>query len=334
MSAPQTPDSIFESCLMTGLHLVPDNELPMLTSTFSAKYMMQGRPADTAVDIKKTSYKKLSKLLSTFEKKGLLQVKLVHKQDHLATVNRQHALYAASAGASEAAKEAASAAEPSAAEARQGAASTSSLGTVDIAACYRVPSSLRPIFGSNLQPPDHLYSAEDVAAALKEYAHQNGLSGASEAGIKLDRFLVAYVFNKKDPQQEGDAHAYDDLLQRLLHKLTLYNKVTRSTPQGNMETVQRGAIKSIAVAMEDRHGGRKHITRVAHCESFSIDPAELAGLLQRKFKTSASVQKLPGKQETGKEIALQGNLLHDIPKFLTDMYGLSPQYIDVKSKGK
>lgn len=195
-----------------------------------------------------------------------------------------------------------------------------------------------------------------------------------------------------------------------------------------METVQRGAIKSIAVAMEDRHGGRKHITRVAHCESFSIDPAELAGLLQRKFKvyrtltanvflsshlhfclprqnppgppslqawrvllclnmrmgrvwpypythlklacksmpahllkwsilscllsahqanvcsmsqltvgcvqTSASVQKLPGKQETGKEIALQGDLLHDIPKFLTDMYGLSPQYIDVKSKGK
>lgn len=53
-----------------------------------------------------------------------------------------------------------------------------------------MPSSLRPIFGSNLQPPDHLYSAEDVAAALKEYAHQNGLSGASEAGIKLDRFLV------------------------------------------------------------------------------------------------------------------------------------------------
>lgn len=45
VSAPQTPDSIFESCLMTGLHLVPDNELPMLTSTFSAKYMMQGRPA-------------------------------------------------------------------------------------------------------------------------------------------------------------------------------------------------------------------------------------------------------------------------------------------------
>ena len=45
------------------------------------------------VDLKKTSYKKLGKLLSVFEKKGLLSQKLVHKQEHLATVNRSHALY-------------------------------------------------------------------------------------------------------------------------------------------------------------------------------------------------------------------------------------------------
>ena len=58
----------------------------------------------------------------------------------------------------------------------------------------------------------------------------------------------------------------------------------KAMPQGDMEVVQKGAIKSIAVAMEDRQGGRKHITRVAHCEAFSIDPNELAGQLQRKFK--------------------------------------------------
>ncbi len=47
------------------------------------------------VDLKKTTYKKLGKLLSVFEKKGLLTQKLVHKQEHLATVNRDHALYTA-----------------------------------------------------------------------------------------------------------------------------------------------------------------------------------------------------------------------------------------------
>lgn len=43
-SAPQDPDSIMDGCLMTGLHLVPDSELPLLTSTFYAKYMLQGKP--------------------------------------------------------------------------------------------------------------------------------------------------------------------------------------------------------------------------------------------------------------------------------------------------
>ena len=47
------------------------------------------------MDLKKTSYKKLGKLLSVFEKKGLLTQKLVHKQEHLATVKRDHALYTA-----------------------------------------------------------------------------------------------------------------------------------------------------------------------------------------------------------------------------------------------
>ena len=46
-----------------------------------------------SVDIKKTSYKQLKKLLTAFEKKGLLGQKLIHKQDNLASVNRQHALY-------------------------------------------------------------------------------------------------------------------------------------------------------------------------------------------------------------------------------------------------
>jgi translation initiation factor 1 (eIF-1/SUI1) len=34
-------------------------------------------------------------------------------------------------------------------------------------------------------------------------------------------------------------------------------------------------------------------------EAFSIDPDELAGALQRRFQSSASVTKLPGKTETG-----------------------------------
>jgi hypothetical protein len=37
-------------------------------------------------------------------------------------------------------------------------------------------------------------------------------------------------------------------------------------------------------------------------EAFSIDPEELAGTLQRRFQSSASVTKLPGKTETGTNV--------------------------------
>ena len=98
--------------------------------------------------------------------------------------------------------------------------------------------------------------------------------------------------------------------------------------------VKKGTIRNIQLTMEDRQGGRKHVTRVTHVESFGLDADELAGILQRKFQTSSSVTKLPGKAESGKEIALQGPLLHEIPKFLTATYGLSSNFVDVKAKGK
>lgn len=46
------------------------------------------------------------------------------------------------------------------------------------------------------------------------------------------------------------------------------------------------------------------------------------------------MQKLPGKTETGKEIALQGNLLHDVPRLLIEQYGVDPQFVEIKGKGK
>lgn len=79
--------------------------------------------------------------------------------------------------------------------------------------------------------------------------------------------------------------------------------------QGVSETLARGNVKNIVVSMEDRMGGRKHLTHLSHVEGFGLDPDELAAVLQKKWSTSCSVNKLPGKTETGKMLDLQGNLL-------------------------
>lgn len=52
-----------------------------------------GGAAGAVLDLKKSTFKKVPKLLSVHEKKKLLGQKLVHKVDHLVSVNRQHPLY-------------------------------------------------------------------------------------------------------------------------------------------------------------------------------------------------------------------------------------------------
>lgn len=101
-----------------------------------------------------------------------------------------------------------------------------------------------------------------------------------------------------------------------------------------LEQISKGQVKNISIQTEDRQGGRKHVTKIAHVEAFGLNPEELGGILQRKFQTSSSVQKLPGKNEAGKEISLQGDLLQEVAAFLAASYGIHAQYITVVSKRK
>lgn len=48
---------------------------------------------------------------------------------------------------------------------------------------------------------------------------------------------------------------------------------------------------------------------VSHVESFALAADEMAGVFQRKFQTSCSVTKLPGKEEKDHEIMMQVLLL-------------------------
>ena len=58
------------------------------------------------------------------------------------------------------------------------------------------------------------------------------------------------------------------------------------------QTIQKGELRPIQVAMEDRQGGRKHLTRVWGLEAFALDPDELAGVLQRKFQVRRGCDEL------------------------------------------
>ena len=336
-STPEGMDAMLDWCLLRGLvDKVPDGELPIKCEELYSKVLLPARPAGTTVDIKKSGYKKLAKLYSVWEKKGLLTVKAVHKIDNVVAVNRQHAAYVAAAALASASAAASAASGSAAAESAAAPAQGSALIEVDT--LYRSSSSLRPIFGDLLATnKERLLSEAEISVALRKYGVQNGLCpDGSDGKIVLDDTLCSGMYGKKEVEAAGTPVPFDDLLARLLSKMSLFTRlrITRAGSAVPEEVLQKNAIKNIRITAEDRHAGRKHVTRVVGVEAFAIEPEELSSRIQKGYNTSCSVAVLPGKNETAKEVAAQGNLLTEVADMLRKTYGIPERYLEIISKLK
>lgn len=138
----------------------------------------------STLDVKKSSYKKLSKLLSAFEKKGVLKTKLVHKQEHVSHVRRDSPLLQSlpeCSGDTQAAADAAA------------QAATAINTKVEMSTVYKVPAGMRPLVGPSADR-DALLSPDDVFAAVVGYAQRHGLAEADGDSVKLDSFLATTLF--------------------------------------------------------------------------------------------------------------------------------------------
>lgn len=103
--------------------------------------------------------------------------------------------------------------------------------------CCRVPSTLRPLLGNTGAPKDELYSEEQIRSVLAAYVSANGLD-LGGGSIKLDKLMISNLFNKKEPQLEGDPCPVEEVVKRLLGKLQLFHKVTRVTEQARMSSIR------------------------------------------------------------------------------------------------
>ncbi|CAB4012295.1 eukaryotic translation initiation factor 2D [Paramuricea clavata] len=84
-------DTLLERSLMHALLCIKNNELPILTSTFYKNYLLPCCPQDQTLDIKKSSYKKLTKFLQVMEDRGFIAMKEQSKGVHcIDNVNWAH----------------------------------------------------------------------------------------------------------------------------------------------------------------------------------------------------------------------------------------------------
>ena len=338
-----------------------DKSLPLLGSVFWAQYVVPSRPAAngaTPLDVKRSSHKKLSKLLQAKAKRGWLTVKEDKhtKEMMLTSVNRKHADVAShrshetAASAADVAAAAAATAAAAIPDFYRGAAAAAATATNDggpppplvLDEMLKPAVALQGVFAAldaeRFPYHDALYPPAVAKDVVWAYVSAAGLeNGAPSRGhVMLDPTLCDALF--KGVLKKGDVYPThmlkSDVNAAWLNRFHPQTRVSR----GGREYVKKGALAPVKVE-SDRRGGDRRVTRVAGFETYLIDPDELSATLSTKLATACATAELEGANNKGKmEVVAQGNAVEKVTRILAEHYSVPSRLVHshdkLKGKGK
>ncbi|XP_073305743.1 uncharacterized protein [Primulina huaijiensis] len=319
-------DSLMDKCLLQSLHAtVKDKDLPMPGSTLWSSHVLPCRPLGVTLDIKKSSYKKLSKWLQSKSAAGLISVKEdKHKKEvMLVSINRNHLDYTSF--------------KPEKKKMEKNDQSTKSVASevqlhklLEVAELYKPSVHVNPIFSAVGADMGKLYSASEASQIVFAYVENEKLvKEADKSMVILDATLCDALFKgaiKKGLMYPTEIHK-KDLGQTFVNRMQAHYRVTR----GIDSVVRKGSLKPIQIMTERRQGNKK-VTKLSGLESYLLDAEALASELQKKFACSTTVAELPGKK--GLEVLVQGGVIDDLARHLVDHYGIPKRYIEILDKTK
>ncbi|KAL8110128.1 uncharacterized protein LOC141672571 [Apium graveolens] len=317
-------DTLLDKCLLQALHTtVKDKDLPMPGSTLWSNHVLPCRPEGITLDIKKSSYKKLSKWLQSKSSTGLISVKEdKHKKETtLVAVNRKHADYTSFKPEKRKAE-----------KMEQVINQTANEGQVilEVEEIYKPSVHVNPIFASVGADTGKLFSVSEATDVVFQYIEKENLvKPTNKSIVVLDAILCDALFKgtvKKGATYPTEIHK-KDLGSTFVNRMQAHHRVTRGTESA----VRKGGLKTIQILTERRQGNKK-VTKFSGFESFLIHADALASELQKKFACSTSVAELPGKK--GHEVLVQGGVIDDLAKHLVQQYGIPKKYIEVLDKTK
>ncbi|KAK8948579.1 hypothetical protein KSP39_PZI006117 [Platanthera zijinensis] len=325
---PSEIDALLDKFLLQALHTsVKDNDLPLPGSTLWSNHVLTCRPAGTTLDIKRSSYKKLSKWLQLKSSSGLISAKEDKhtKEIVLLSVNRAHPDYKSFKPDKLVPKVVNQTHDSSAVDAHQ----TRSQLTIE--EIYKSSTHVNPIFTSVGADTGKYYNASEATDVVFRYVEkENLIKPVDKAMVVFDAILCDALFKgaiKKGTLYPTEIHR-KDLGATFINRMQAFYRVLR----GNEVVVCKGSIKPIQIMTERRQGSKK-VTRLSRVEYFLMDAESLASELQKKFACSTSVVELPGKKAQY-EVLVQGGVIEDLAKHLVDCYGIPKRYIEVFDKTK
>ncbi|XP_067863638.1 eukaryotic translation initiation factor 2D [Heptranchias perlo] len=313
-------DELLLQCFLHALKFkVKKTDLPLLTSTFLKNHMYPCCPEGRQLDIKKSSYKKLSKFLQSMQQRHIVQVKELSKGvESIAIVNWKHA-------------DLKSFTVPETATGEEMVKIDEESETLyqppEISSYYNVSSKLIPLFEHAGLKKDATLSSGDVRSIITNYVKSNELiDDYNKNYVTINPTLCDCILEKSEYHTVTKLK-WDDLFTRCLERLQQCHQVTFP---GQKPIIRKGSIKPISIDVAQRASNKK-VTLIKNLEVYGLDPQIVGNALQLRAQASVTMNQVPGTKDKIL-LQVQGNQVNHIAKLLTEEYRIPPKYIEGLNK--
>ncbi len=323
-------DLILHSFLQTWKTTAKKIELPMLTSNFFRLHMVP--QSSQPLDMKKSSYKKLSKFLARMQKEGLIQVKELQKGvESITAVNLEHEKIQS--------HRVVKVGKPAEEKVEDGDASDKpSYEPPFITELFAVSGATLPLFKEMGLQKGEALTAADLRDKLREYVKRENLQdqGPGVRGqVNLNPTLAQVVLGKGEA--DVSTLTWEELGSRLQAKMSQGYRMQFSgaaaVTASAASVMKKGKLDPIEMTVATRSGNKK-VTLVHNLELYGIDPADFAHRCQTGVAASTSVGEAANRRPGATEVLVQGNQTVFISRLLLEKYRIPRKYIKGLDEGK
>lgn len=325
VSPQEAMDNLLNQCFFHALrYKMKKSDLPLLASTFLRNYLFSCCPEGQQVDIKKSSYKKLSKFLQVMQQRKILQVKELTKGvESIVAVEWKHPdIRSFVAQVSE---------PPSSAE-DMGGEAEQLYQPPEILSLYGISAKMLPLFQeSGHRKGDHL-TQSDVRSVIITYVKNNELVHPGNKNFVTVNPVICDCLLDKCEQNDVTFLKWDDLVTRCVERMQHSHQMTFP---GCSPVVRKGNIEPIDISVAQR-GSNKKVTMIKNLELYGLDPSSFASLLQQRVQASATCTAIPGGKDRV-QVQIQGNQVSHVGKLLLEHYKIPRKYVnglDLSAKSK
>lgn len=302
----KTPDENLKTAFVTALKRMGKNpSLPLLTSNFYRNHILT---VDNNIDLKQTSYKKISKFLQEMSAQNFLTIREETKGvEKIVAINTSH---------------------PEIVNLILNKADTENASTIptteglfiaEMKELYFVTDDTMKFFNKfDVQNNEGIEPAQ-VKKYVKEYVCNNKLQDATNIRTIYVDELIAEICQL---QATVKTIQFDELLSLIT------DKMKHSYAMRNKNELRTGGKQSaIKMSLATRSGNKK-VTLIDNLEQFGIRLPEFAQACKVGVAASTSIIRLDGPNNSKRgQMLVQGNQVRFVYKLLTETYKIPPKLI-------